>query len=128
MADTSKVIIFNSPFTNQLAITAVSGRCELTVEEIAKKVVPVGVKYKIIDKSDLPADKTWIDAWEDPTIEDETNTGATLKPVYSFCDKHGLSNNVRTKLRRHMSFGKSIREVKTSHHWVLLRSVSILLV
>ena len=82
MADTSKVIIFNSPFTNQLAITMVSGRCKLTVEEIAKKSVPVGVKYKIIDKSDLPADKTWIDAWEDPTIEDETNTGeSTSSPV-----------------------------------------------
>ena len=78
MADTSKVIIFNSPYTNQLAITMVSGRCELTVEEIAKKAVPEGVKYKIIDKSDLPADKTWIDAWEDPTIEDETNTGESI--------------------------------------------------
>ena len=82
MADTSKLIIFNSPFTNQLAITMVSGRCEKTVDEIAKMTVPVGVKYKIIDKSDLPADKTWIDAWEDPTIEDQTSTGEnTIPPV-----------------------------------------------
>ena len=75
MADTSKVIIFNSPFTNQLAITMVSGRCEKTGDEIAKMTVPNGVKYKVIDQSDLPADKTWIDAWEDPTIEDQTSTG-----------------------------------------------------
>tara|TARA_B100001564_G_C20238140_1_gene489210 strand:- start:162 stop:410 length:249 start_codon:yes stop_codon:yes gene_type:complete len=75
MADTSKVIIFNSPFTNQLAITMVSGRCDKTVDEIAKMTVPNGVKYKVIDQSDLPADKTWIDAWEDPTIEDQTSTG-----------------------------------------------------
>ena len=82
MADTSKVIIFNSPFTNQLAITMVSGRCEKTVDEIAKMTVPNGVKYKIIDQGDLPADKTWIDAWEDPTIEDETSTGEnTSSPV-----------------------------------------------
>ena len=82
MADTSKVIIFNSPFTNQLAITMVSGRCEKTVDEIAKMTVPNGVKYKIIDQSDLPVDKTWIDAWEDPTIEDETSTGEnTSSPV-----------------------------------------------
>lgn len=80
MADTSKLIIFNSPFTNQLAITMVSGRCEKTVDEIAKMTVPVGVKYKIIDQSDLPADKTWIDAWEDPTIEDETSTGENTSP------------------------------------------------
>ena len=82
MADTSKVIIFNSPFTNQLAITMVSGRCEKTVDEIAKMTVPNGVKYKVIDQSDLPADKTWIDAWEDPTIEDKTSTGEnTSSPV-----------------------------------------------
>ena len=82
MADTSKVIIFNSPFTNQLTITMVSGRCEKTVDEIAKMTVPNGVKYKVIDQSDLPADKTWIDAWEDPTIEDQTSTGEnTSSPV-----------------------------------------------
>ena len=82
MADTSKVIIFNSPFTNQLAITMVSGRCEKPVDEIAKMTVPNGVKYKVIDQSDLPADKTWIDAWEDPTIEDQTSTGEnTSSPV-----------------------------------------------
>ena len=82
MADTSKVIIFNSPFTNQLAITMVSGRCEKTVDEIAKMTVPNGVKYKVIDQSDLPADKTWIDAWEDTTIEDQTSTGEnTSSPV-----------------------------------------------
>ena len=82
MADTSKVIIFNSPFTNQLAITMVSGRCEKTVDEIAKMTVPNGVKYKVIDQSDMPADKTWIDAWEDPTIEDQTSTGEnTSSPV-----------------------------------------------
>ena len=82
MADTSKVIIFNSPFTNQLAITMVSGRCDKTVDEIAKMTVPNGVKYKVIDQSDLPADKTWIDAWEDPTIEDQTSTGeSSSSPV-----------------------------------------------
>ena len=57
-------------------------RCEKTVDEIAKMTVPNGVKYKVIDQSDLPADKTWIDAWEDPTIEDQTSTGEnTSSPV-----------------------------------------------
>ena len=82
MADTSKVIIFNSPFTNQLALTFVSGRCNKTVDEIAKMTVPFGVKYKIINHSELPEDKTWIDAWEDPTIEDQTSTGEnTFSPI-----------------------------------------------
>ena len=82
MADTSKVIIFNSPFTNQLALTFVSGRCNKTVDEIAKMTVPFGVKYKIINHSELPEDKTWIDAWEDPTIDEQTSTGEnTSSPV-----------------------------------------------
>ena len=82
MADTSKVIIFNSPFTNQLALTFVSGRSNKTVDEIAKMTVPNGVKYKIINHSELPEDKTWIDAWEDPTIEEQTSTGEnTFSPI-----------------------------------------------
>ena len=82
MADTSKVIIFNSPFTNQLALTFVSGRSNKTVDEIAKMTVPFGVKYKIINHSELPEDKTWIDAWEDPTIEEQTSTGEnTFSPI-----------------------------------------------
>jgi len=36
--------------------------------------------------------------------DDEGNVSHSLKPVYAFCDKHGLSNNVRMKLKRHMSF------------------------
>ena len=82
MADTSKVIIFNSPYTNQLAITMVSGRCNKTVDEIAKMTVPFGVKYKIINHSELPEDTSWIDAWEDPTIEEQTSTGEnTFSPI-----------------------------------------------
>ena len=80
MSDTSKVIIFNSPYTNQLAITMVSGRCDKTVDEIAKMTVPNCVKYKIINHSEMPADKTWIDAWEDPTIDSETNVGLNTQP------------------------------------------------
>ena len=80
MSDTSKVIIFNSPYTNQLAITMVSGRCDKTVDEIAKITVPNGVKYKIINHSEMPADKTWIDAWEDPTFDSETNVGLNTQP------------------------------------------------
>ena len=60
MADTSKVIIFNSPYTNQLAITMVSGRCDKTIDELAKMTVPNGVKYKIclLYTSPSPRDRT----------------------------------------------------------------------
>lgn len=45
----------------------------MTIEEIAKKDVPTGYKYKIINKSELPNDRTFRDAW---TInEDELTDG-----------------------------------------------------
>ena len=34
-----------------------------TIDEIAKKDVPTGKKYKIIDDSDLPTDRSFRDAW-----------------------------------------------------------------
>lgn len=45
----------------------------MTIEEIARKDVPTGYKYKIINKSELPNDRTFRDAW---TInEDELTDG-----------------------------------------------------
>lgn len=37
---------------------------ELPIEEVAKKDVPIGVPYKIIDATALPTDRTFRDAWE----------------------------------------------------------------
>ena len=34
-----------------------------TVEDIAKKDVPTGVKYKIIENEDVPTDRSFRDAW-----------------------------------------------------------------
>ena len=38
--------------------------CGLTIEEIAIKDVPTGKPYKIVDASDIPADRTFRNAWE----------------------------------------------------------------
>ncbi|WYK04482.1 hypothetical protein DWF04_000020 [Cereibacter sphaeroides f. sp. denitrificans] len=37
--------------------------CGLTLEEIAAKDVPTGKPYKIVDASDLPADREFRAAW-----------------------------------------------------------------
>jgi hypothetical protein len=34
------------------------------VLEICKKDIPKGKKFKILNYSDFPTDKTWCDAWE----------------------------------------------------------------
>lgn len=37
--------------------------CGLTIEEIAKKDVPLGKPYQIIDEEDIPKDRTFRNAW-----------------------------------------------------------------
>lgn len=37
--------------------------CGLTIEQIAQKDVPAGVKYRIIDASELPSDRSQREAW-----------------------------------------------------------------
>lgn len=37
--------------------------CGLPIQEIARKDVPFGVPYRIIDAADIPADRTYRDAW-----------------------------------------------------------------
>ena len=38
--------------------------CGLTIEEIAAQTVPAGKPFKIVDVSDVPADRTFRNAWE----------------------------------------------------------------
>ena len=35
----------------------------MTIEQIAQKDVPTGLKYKIVDKSEISSDRTFRDAW-----------------------------------------------------------------
>jgi len=37
--------------------------CGLTVEQIALKDVPTGLKYKIVNVSDISSDRTFRNAW-----------------------------------------------------------------
>tara|TARA_R100001509_G_scaffold6062_1_gene3579 strand:- start:1099 stop:1293 length:195 start_codon:yes stop_codon:yes gene_type:complete len=47
-----------------VAIIIPADNCGLTVEEIAKKDVPSGRPYKIVDVSEVPTDRTFRNAWE----------------------------------------------------------------
>ena len=50
---------------------------ELAIEEVARKDVPAGVAYKIVDVADIPSDRTFRGAWEaDFTNPDGVGIGA----------------------------------------------------
>jgi len=46
-----------------VAVIVTAAECGLTIEEIAAKDVPAGKPYKIIDAADVPADRTFRNAW-----------------------------------------------------------------
>ena len=43
----------------------------MTIDEIAKKDVPTGLPYKIVEDSEIPEDRTFRDAW---TVDEATLT------------------------------------------------------
>ena len=45
-----------------IAIITPSG--ELSIEEVAKKDVPAGVTYRIINDDEVPSDRSFRNAWE----------------------------------------------------------------
>tara|TARA_B100001564_G_C20641363_1_gene672307 strand:- start:340 stop:591 length:252 start_codon:yes stop_codon:yes gene_type:complete len=45
-----------------------------TIEEIAAKDVPSGYKYKIVEDSDVPTDRSFRNAW---TVDDDDLTDGT---------------------------------------------------
>lgn len=47
-----------------VAVIVPAAECGLTVEEIARKDVPAGKPFKIVDVSDIPTDRTFRNAWE----------------------------------------------------------------
>jgi hypothetical protein len=47
-----------------VAVIVPAAECGLSIEEIAAKDVPAGKPFKIVDVSDIPADRTFRNAWE----------------------------------------------------------------
>jgi hypothetical protein len=48
---------------------------ELPIEEVARKDVPAGVPYQIVDASDIPTDREFRNAWEADSIPDGVGLG-----------------------------------------------------
>ena len=51
-------------YPNETGIAVITPSGELSVEETALKDVPSGVKYKIIEHTDLPSERDFRNAWE----------------------------------------------------------------
>lgn len=59
----NQVIIFSND-QGWTSIVYPAPECGIAINEIARKDVPAGKAYKIIDASELPQDLTFFEAWE----------------------------------------------------------------
>ena len=59
-----KLAIFQQINSDTLSVLYPAPNCGLTLEEICRKDVPTGIKYKIIDSSELPDNRDFRNAWQ----------------------------------------------------------------
>ena len=63
-------------YPNETGIAVIIPSGDLSVEATALKDVPTGVKYKIIDASDLPQERDFRGAWEYDFTDSYDGVGA----------------------------------------------------
>ena len=68
-----KAIIYNN---NDGGVSIIHPTNELPIEEVARKDVPAGVPYQIVDASDIPTDREFRNAWEADIVPDGVGIGA----------------------------------------------------
>jgi len=61
---------------NTVSILAVSPKWTGTMEEVAQKDVPTGLKYKIVEDEVIPTDRSFRNAWEVDEAELTDGVGA----------------------------------------------------
>ena len=65
----------------------------LTIDDIAKKDVPAGVAYKIVDVSDIPKDRTFRSAWE-ADITEPDGVGLGYDAWFALQPKQEVTNDI----------------------------------
>ena len=68
-------IIFETP-ENTVSVLIPSPNWSGTMEELAKKDVPTGLKYKIVEDEVIPSDRSFRSAWEVAESELTDGVGA----------------------------------------------------
>tara|TARA_R110000868_G_scaffold56075_1_gene173936 strand:+ start:448 stop:669 length:222 start_codon:yes stop_codon:yes gene_type:complete len=58
-----RIIYKNTDNTVSVVIPTDEALQSMTIEQIAKKDVPTGLKYKIVDVSEIPSDREFRNAW-----------------------------------------------------------------
>jgi hypothetical protein len=80
-------------FDNGNGVSVVYPTGELSVEEVAKKDVPAGVPYKIVDATDILEDRTFRAAWE-ADITEPDGVGLGYDAWFALQPKQEVTNDI----------------------------------
>ena len=58
-----KIVFLNSDGSIGIIHPTAEALAIMTMQEIARKDVPIGLSYKIIQDNEIPSDRTFRDAW-----------------------------------------------------------------
>ena len=64
-----KLAIFQPTDSDTISVLVPAPNCELSLMDICRKDCPSGVKFKIIEHTDLPEDREFRDAWVAPQLD-----------------------------------------------------------
>ena len=69
------IIIYKTP-EGTVSLIIPTSEWPGTMEQLAQKDVPTGLKYKIVEGSDIPSDRSFRNAWEVDEAELTDGVGA----------------------------------------------------
>jgi hypothetical protein len=89
---TQRIIYQNNAGGVSIIISTPEALQTLTIDDIAKKDVPAGVAYKIVDVSDIPEDITFRGAWE-ADITEPDGVGLGYDAWFALQPKQEVTND-----------------------------------
>jgi hypothetical protein len=69
-------LIIHANENGKVVILTPAPECNLPIKEVARKDVPAGVPYQIVDEADIPTDREFRNAWEANIVPDGYGIGA----------------------------------------------------
>ena len=90
---TQRIIYQNNDGGVSIIIPTPEALQTLTIDDIAKKDVPAGVAYKIVDATDIPEDRTFRGAWE-ANITEPDGIGLGYDAWFALQPKQEVENDI----------------------------------
>jgi hypothetical protein len=90
---TQRIIYQNNDGGVSIIIPTPEALQTLTIDDIAKKDVPAGVAYKIVDTASIPEDRTFRGAWE-ADITEPDGVGLGYDAWFALQPKQEVTNDI----------------------------------